>query len=210
MPCEENPAGENDDKDGSLGPSPHTGSGDQVSGGAHFQQLGYRATSPIEFWSVDEDAGSKMCFVGTHDTAKGVFYAKPAGGAGSEGEGVEEGAAAERSMKGAITTLFDVAEACNAKKITLGLSAEYAGCAEFLCSLLYLGFQVVPSRKSPLTDCALLLDLDIGWPSNGHAGPSSSDFTRTSDCSTSAEDTATDAKTTYGAQLSAPDSDSDQ
>merc|ERR1719262_65847 len=71
----------------------------------------------------------------------------------------------DRPTKSAITSLLDIADACRAKKLTIGLGVEHAGSAEFLCSLLYLGFQVVPSRKSALRNCALLLDLDIGYPS---------------------------------------------
>ena len=94
-------------------------------------------------------------------------------------------------MKGAIATLLDVAEALNSRKITLGLSPEHAGCAELVCSLLYLGFQVMPSHKSPLVNTALLLDFDIGWPSQGGSGGI---WTGTSDCSTSAEDVRQEQK----------------
>mmetsp|Transcript_66069 Transcript_66069/g.213075 ORF Transcript_66069/g.213075 Transcript_66069/m.213075 type:complete len:136 (+) Transcript_66069:379-786(+) len=100
-------------------------------------------------------------------------------------------AVADHSMKGAITTLLDVAEACNARRITLGISHEHAACAELVCSLLYLGFQVAPARKSPLIGAALQLDFEIGWPSpNG--GPSSSDQTCTgaSEVSTAVDDTS--------------------
>jgi len=119
-----------------------------------------------------------MC---VHDVTKNVFYAKLQF---SNGDVDEDGEA----IKGAITTLLDVAEACNSRKITLGLEAEHAGLAELVCSLLYLGFQVVPSRKSPLANIALLLDLDLGLPAVG--GHVSSDYSRTgtSECSTSAED----------------------
>merc|ERR1719262_414253 len=95
----------------------------------------------------------------------------------------------ERPTKSAITSLLDIADACRARKLTIGLGVEHAGSADFLCSLLYLGFQVVPSRKSPLTDCALLLDLDIGWPSSGDYFSSTDGHatgTATSDCATSA------------------------
>jgi hypothetical protein len=92
----------------------------------------------------------------------------------------------ELVMKGAIMALLDVAEACNSKTITLGLSPEHARCAEFVRSLLFLGFQVVPSRKSPLVNTALLLEYDINVDS-----PAASDgedwCAGASDCSTSAE-----------------------
>jgi hypothetical protein len=93
----------------------------------------------------------------------------------------------ERPTKSAITSLLDIADACRAKRLTIGLGVEHAGSADFLCSLLYLGFQVAPPRKSPLANCALLLDLEIGWPADifsstdGHGT-----CTNTSDCSTSA------------------------
>lgn len=87
-----------------------------------------------------------------------------------------------------MTALLDVAEACHARKITLGLSAEHAATADSVCTLLYLGFQVAPPRKSPLVDCALTLDLDLAGPALGD--PSDHTATGTSDCSTSAcEDT---------------------
>lgn len=150
---------------------------------------------PVQIWSSDEATGVKVGFMCSRDITKGIFYAKLELGAISELEPealAPEGALSDRSTKGAITTLLDVAEACGSRKITMGLGAEHAACAEFICSLLYLGFQVVPSRKSPLGHSALLLDLDIGYPAPG--GMSSSEvltdhtFTGTSDCSTSAQE----------------------
>jgi hypothetical protein len=140
----------------------------------------------LELWSTDEETGSTVGFFGAHDITKGVLYMKMcADGGDVHGE--------EKPTKSAITSLLDIADSCRAKKLTIGLGVEHAGSVDFMCSLLYLGFQVVPSRKSPLPDCALLLDLDIGWPADSNAHPwSSTDHTctGTSDCSTSAEDDA--------------------
>jgi len=150
-------------------------------GGVQFLHLPGRSAVSLELWSSDEEIGSKVGFIGAHDIRKGVLYMKMlADGTDIHGE--------EKPTKSAITSLLDIADACHAKKLTIGLGVEHAGSVDFVCSLLYLGFQVVPSRKSPLTDCALLLDLDIGWPSNN--GWTSTDHTCTSDCSTSAEDDA--------------------
>jgi hypothetical protein len=133
----------------------------------------------MKLWSSDKDTQSGAGFLCVHDVTRSVFYAKL-----ESAEGQDDGEA----TKGAITTLLDVAEACNSRKITLGLGPEHAGCAELVCSLLYLGFQVVPPRKSPLANTALLMDFDLGLPVSG--GPFSSDHTctGTSECSTSAED----------------------
>jgi hypothetical protein len=125
--------------------------------------------------------------------SKGIFYAKlepESGGEGGGGDSVAvlQGAAAERSTKGAITTLFDVAEACSARKIALGLGPETAACAELVCSLLYLGFQVAPSTKSKLQNVVLLLDFDMAISSHPGGHSTSDQHTGTSDCSTSAED----------------------
>jgi hypothetical protein len=127
----------------------------------------------------------KAGFVGAHDISRGILYMKMYAEDSVDSHGME------RPTKSAITSLLDIADACRAKKLTIGLGLEHTGSQEFLCSLLYLGFQVVPSRKSPLTDCALLLDLEIGWPAaDAHLSLSSTDgqgtCTGTSDCSTSA------------------------
>lgn len=120
-----------------------------------------------------------MGFICAFDVMKGVFYAKLKAKLGDP--------ETERSMKGAINTLFDVAEVCNSQKIMLGLCQEDAGCEEFVCSFLQLGFQVVPPCEAPFIDAALLLDFDLGWPS--HSGLQS-DYacTADSDCSTSADE----------------------
>lgn len=98
-----------------------------------------------------------------------------------------EGADAERPTKSGITSLLDIADACRAKRLTIGLGVEHAGSADFLCSLLYLGFQVAAPRKSPLASCALQLDLEIGWPSDIFSSTDAHGTgTGTSDCSTSA------------------------
>lgn len=184
------PLGEADDEDGSLRPPPR---GRPRGGGVQTQtrpQFNGRAVR-IELSSCDEDTGCSVGFDCAHDTFRRVLYAKLVFGGHADGEedAAPQGANTERSTKGAINTLLDAAEACNARKITMGLSAEQAGCAEFLCSLLYLGFQVVPIRKCPFPNVALMLDFDVGWQFHG-GGHNSSDqtFTGTSDCSTSAED----------------------
>lgn len=129
-----------------------------------------------------------MGFRCVHDVRRRIFYAKFRASRG-DADGDAPGGT-ERATKGAITTLLDVAEARRSRKITIGLGPEDAGSAELVCSLLYLGFQVVPSRKSPLVDTALLLDFDIGWPSLPGGPFFSSDYTctATSECSTSAEE----------------------
>ncbi|CAK0838167.1 unnamed protein product [Prorocentrum cordatum] len=172
--------------DGSIGPPP---GGSPSGGGSHTQRSpppSRRELAPYELWSRDEEAGAAVGFRCVHDVRRRVFYAK------FEARNTEpdaRGSDLERATKGAITTLLDVAEACRSRKITIGLGPEDAGSAELVCSLLYLGFQVVPSRKSPLVGTALLLDFDIGWPSFP-GGTLSSDYTctATSECSTSAEE----------------------
>lgn len=191
-PCGETPDEGCDDEDGSLGPPPRA----QARGGGNRTRRPPRTRPsravPIELWSSDKRSiGDAVGFMCVHDVPKGVLHAKMAsklGGARGDGSAVLKGAAAERATKGAITTLFDVAEACNARKLTLGLAPEHAASAELVCSLLYLGFQVSPPRKSPLEDIALFLDFDMATPS--YPGGHSTDHTctATSDCSTSAED----------------------
>mmetsp|Transcript_39806 Transcript_39806/g.80432 ORF Transcript_39806/g.80432 Transcript_39806/m.80432 type:complete len:216 (-) Transcript_39806:379-1026(-) len=181
---------EGGDEDGSRGPPPCAV---LARGGGHnLLHLGDRAP-PILLWTSDRDAGCGVGFVCAYAVMKGVFYAQMAveGGAGycDEAQATQK-AVAEQSMKGAITTLLDVAEALMAQKIVLGLSQAHAACAELVCSLLYLGFEVAPSRtrKTPLVGAALQLDLDIGLPSRAMPPSSEHTCTGTSDCSTSAED----------------------
>jgi len=155
-------------------------------GGNPSLQLGGRTALRLQIWSVDEESGIKVGFTGAHDISRSILYMKMCADATADTEGME------RPTKSAITSLLDIADACRAKKLTIGLGVEHTGSAEFLCSLLYLGFQVVPSRKSPLADCALLLDLDIGWPSADvfSSTDNNGTCTGTSECSTSAEDDA--------------------
>lgn len=194
VPCDED-AGPADDEDGSRCPPPRA----SVRGGGPTHVQGgesYRAV-PVELWSCDKVTSSNVGFHCQNNFIKGSFYAKLALDEGGASR-MLEGKGAERSTKGAITTLLDVAEALNSRKITLGLDAEQAGCTEFVCSLLYLGFQVVPLRKTPplLSEtAALLLDMELAWPA-ATAGLGSSDgryttdhtFTGTSDCSTEDQD----------------------
>lgn len=135
---------------------------------------------PIKIWSCCGDSDSKAGFKCTHDSLKRVLYAKFAT-TGDEPD--------EKLTKVAVNTLLDLAEVSNSKKITIGLSPEHAGLATVVCSLLYLGFQVVPTRSSPLTNTAIMLDFHTGLVAN-NAGLYSSDrtCTGTSCCSTSADD----------------------
>lgn len=157
---------------------------DQLSADGRLALVGLGSTASMRLWSQDRETGSRMGFECMIDRCKGIFYAKPAASAAAEGDdGVPCAFEADRAIKSAIVALLDVAESCNMRRIMLGLGAEHAGHAEFICALLYLGFKVVTARKSPFLNLALMLDLDItcSWSS-------SSDYTDTSDCSTSADD----------------------
>lgn len=148
-----------------------------VGGGGNVLQSISDRSLKVEITSYDEEARSRAGFSCMHDVMRRVFYGRPM---------VQTSPChyldAERSTKGAITALLDVAEAHGARKITLGLGTEHAGRAEFVCALLYLGFQVAPARRSPWIDNALLLDLDMGWDANN---PYTGTGTGTSGCSTS-------------------------
>mmetsp|Transcript_19081 Transcript_19081/g.34563 ORF Transcript_19081/g.34563 Transcript_19081/m.34563 type:complete len:168 (+) Transcript_19081:302-805(+) len=149
---------------------------------------------PVVLKCKDEETRISVTFKGLHHIASGVLYAQPAlhDGDCASSNFMQLAAAAERPTKGAITALLDVAEACGTRKITLGLCEKLAATPDFVCSLLYLGFRVVPPRKSPLGQCGLLLDLTIQQvPGANRFGTSSSDnntCSATSDCSTSAEE----------------------
>lgn len=147
----------------------------------------------MELWSTERDTGNKVGFTCAHDGMSNIFYAMPAssGDASVHSSALcQQGTAAQRATKSAITALLDVAEACQARRITIGLSPEHAACSDFVCALLYLGFQVAPSRKSPMVDCALTVSLDIAWPPQGEPWDHTNTNTGTSECSTSAEDNA--------------------
>lgn len=152
-------------------------------------QLRDRAV-PIELISYDKDSGAKVSFVSAYNSFSRIFYAKLQ--ASNVFQGVEDPEASinERSLKGAITSLLDVAEACGARKIHLGIGSEYASGAELICSFLYLGFQVIPARKFPLNGIALLLEFQISYHHRGSGGNSDQTCTGTSQASTSAEDDA--------------------
>jgi len=169
---------ETDDEEGNIGTPPSVVSTD---GGGHIASR----TVPMKLWSLDQDTGNGVGFLCSNDMRKSVLYAKLAL------RGMTTG---ERFLKRAITSLFDVAEACTSRRITIGLSSDHAGNPDFVCSLLYLGFQVAPPRRSPLANIALLLDFDIGWPTGGLS--SDQNLTATSDCSTSAVETATEQEIT--------------
>lgn len=154
----------------------------ETGGEDRIRQIGGRAALCLEVWSVDEETGIKVGFSGAHDITRNILYMK------MKGEACADAVGMERPTKSCITSILDIADACRAKKLTIGLGVEQASSAEFLCSLLYLGFQVVPSRKSPLVNCALLLDLEIGWPAADIFSSTDGQCTGTSDCSTSADD----------------------
>lgn len=136
---------------------------------------------PLTLWSEDLETKEKAGFHCRFDAARRVFYAAPTWSCvGSDW------ADEEHSTKGAITALLDVGEACGARRITLGLSPDQAANADYMCALLYLGFQVSPARKSPFNGGVLLLDLDICMSFGG--GLSTGTGTGTSDCSTSADE----------------------
>lgn len=162
------------DEDGILYPPPQA-----FACGGGIQQF--------QVWSSDNEGGGAG-FRCTHEVMKGIFYAQITLDPNGNADTVSPKALTQNSMKGAITTLLDIAEACHARKITLGLSREHSQCAEFICSLLYLGFQVAPSRKSPFFSAALLLDFDIGCQLPFVPPFSDNTFTGTSECSTSADD----------------------
>jgi len=182
--------GEADDEDRNLTPPP-------------LERVGRLLETPnralqSELWSRDEDTGAEVGFMCVHDLAKGVFYAKLMQGVGSS-KALDEDT--QRVTKGAISTLLDVSEASHSRKISLGLDPVLAGNHELICSLLYLGFQVVPPRKYPLEGVALILDLELSLqgPEWSH---SDNTYTGTSDCSTN--DATGDARTDY---VSEPDTD---
>lgn len=145
-----------------------------------------------ELWSRDEDTGAEVGFICVHDLAKGIFYAKLTQ---RHSRALDEDT--QRVTKGAISTLLDVSEASRSRKISLGLDPTLAGKHELICSLLYLGFQVVPPRKYPLDGVALILDLELGLQgpevsqSDNQGTATDNTYTGTSDCSTNdCEDSA--------------------
>lgn len=176
MPCTEQVEEGADDEDGCLRPPLLA-----FAGGGGLQTPLRPGSSWVQVWSIDEDTQGAAGFLCVHDMARNVFYAKLQRAEGTEDE--KDGEA----TKGAITTLLDIAEALDSRKISLGLGAAQAADAELICSLLYLGFQVAPSRKFPLAGTVLLLDFDMGWAGGAPYGPDHT-CTGTSECSTSAED----------------------
>jgi len=167
--------GDADDEDGNLGPLSRS----HVREGGILNNRERALQS--ELWSRDEDTGAEVGFVCVHDLLKGVFYAKL-----TQRSSATLDEDAQRVTKGAITTLLDVSEASRSRKISLGLDPVLTGNTELICSLLYLGFQVVPPRKFPLADVALILDLDLGLqgPEWSHTSGTENTYTGTSDCST--------------------------
>jgi len=143
--------------------------------------------SAIELWTTDQNSDCEVGFVGTVDWVKRVCYATPAARDGGR-QATTPAVRMERSLKGAITALLDVAEACRSRRVTLGLGAGSAANPEIMCSLLFLGFQVVPRPKAPLENCVVYLDLDVQAPGPDVQSLSDATVTATSDCTTSADD----------------------
>jgi hypothetical protein len=190
-PCGEMSEEGADDGDGSICPPPRASSV-RGGGGDNTALLRLRSNMVhVDLKSTDEDTKACAAFQCVLDTSKAVLHSKLEFNVGGVDEEDSEEDNDEEIIKLAITNLLDVAEACRARKITLGLSPTHTGFSNLVCSLLYLGFRVVPLRKTPLTDVALLLDFDMGLPSPGSGVISHSDHTctATSECSTSAEDT---------------------
>eukprot|EP00927_Polykrikos_kofoidii_P063823 TRINITY_DN58733_c0_g1_i1.p1 TRINITY_DN58733_c0_g1~~TRINITY_DN58733_c0_g1_i1.p1 ORF type:complete len:220 (+),score=28.63 TRINITY_DN58733_c0_g1_i1:156-815(+) len=172
IPCDdEQQLGDSDEEDGSLWP-PLPGR----AGGGGVRSSSLRGAFLAKVWSVEQDSGNAVGFYCAQDIAKRVIYAHLA----EKGQCNEE-----RYLKRAITCLFDVAEAGAFRRITVGLDPEHAANPEFVCSMLHLGFQVVPPRKMPMANLALVLEFHTGIQ---HASTSSDTYTGTSDCSTSLED----------------------
>eukprot|EP00927_Polykrikos_kofoidii_P058180 TRINITY_DN52557_c0_g1_i1.p1 TRINITY_DN52557_c0_g1~~TRINITY_DN52557_c0_g1_i1.p1 ORF type:complete len:241 (-),score=26.47 TRINITY_DN52557_c0_g1_i1:304-936(-) len=126
-------------------------------------------------WSMDLETGAYTGFRCTHNLPKRVIYA----------ELWMRGEYEERFLKRAVTSLFDAAEACASRRITICLLPEHAASPEIVCSLLYLGFQVSPAQKVPMPNAALALDFIIGLQTGSY---SSDTYTGASDCSTCATD----------------------
>lgn len=160
---------EADDEDGSIGAPP---SASWSAGGGAI--LTSQSEAPKEVWSSENHMGSGIGFLCKCDIMKGVLFAKLA----LKESDMEN---KERALKVAVTKLFDIAEARRFRRITIGLAPEHMGNPEFVCSLLYLGFQVIPARKTPFMNIGLMLDFNTGYTLDDA-------FTGTSECSTSAED----------------------
>lgn len=109
---------------------------------------------------LDEEYKCAFGFMCKYDAVKRTFYASPTNSL--HNYLVDE----ERSTKGALTALLDFAEACNMRRVTVGLGPEHAACQDFVCAMLYLGFQVSNPRKAPFQDAVLLMDLNLGWSDN--------------------------------------------
>lgn len=145
-PSEESPD-DAADEDGSRGGPPGSG--------LAAPKLGPFATF-LELESSDKDSCGRVGFSCAYDAD--VFYACPKADMGSS-------VAGGRVVKGAVSALIDVAEACEAQKISLGLGAEHANDTGFIRTLLYLGFSVAPcQRKCVFADRALVLEFFISWP----------------------------------------------
>lgn len=164
-----------DDEDGSRGePSgvrlaaPRLGAGAQI----------------LSLESSDKDSCGRVGFSCVYDSAENAFYACPKADLGSP-------VAGGRVVKGAVSALIDIAEACQAHKIALGLGAQHANDTGFIRTLLYLGFSVAPcQRKCVFADSTLVLEFFIVWPPQDE-----SDADGFSDASTQYDEADDDALT---------------
>eukprot|EP00928_Gymnodinium_smaydae_P038672 TRINITY_DN26624_c0_g1_i1.p1 TRINITY_DN26624_c0_g1~~TRINITY_DN26624_c0_g1_i1.p1 ORF type:complete len:222 (-),score=27.25 TRINITY_DN26624_c0_g1_i1:66-731(-) len=176
VPCGECLSEEPDDEDASPYPPPFAATA-VGGGGRSATWLAAPSSIPMKLWCAED--GSGVGFDCRFEVAKRVLYAKL----------TRQAVVGERCLKGALKSLLDVAEASAARKITIGLGPDIAAQPDYICSFLYVGFQVTHPRKSPLTDVALMLDFFTGLPAGGLASSSDQGFTGTSECSTSAEGT---------------------
>lgn len=185
--------------DGSLCPPPLAALA--RGGGQSLLRPGDPSTH-IKIWSSEGGDACAVGFTCVFMPIKRVYHAKMVMGDEDHAVPVDG-----QCMKGAIATLLDVAEAFCARKIALCLTDEQAGNGQLICSLLYLGFEVAASRRSPLGSSALRLDLIVAWPPNrGSASSFESSQQRGYSCSGNSDATTSAEE---AAQLYGEGSDSD-
>lgn len=154
------PPDDADDEDGCRG----TGS-EKPGLGLDVPRLGPCAIL-LELQSSDEDSCGQIGFSCAFDGADGIFYACPKTSPSSITD-----AAGGRVIKCAVSALMDVAEACDAKKLALGLGGEHANCTGFIRALLYLGFSVAPcQQKCVFADSTLVLEFITSAPQDEDPG----------------------------------------
>lgn len=174
-----------DDEDGSIGPPPcasaHGGGVQSIP-----MQFGNRA-APIEIWS--QVSGAWAGFAWVYDEGQQILYAKLL-----KSQEEDYDASSKHVLRASISTLLDVAEACYAQKVTLGLGTEHSGADSLVFSLLDFGFQVAPPRKTPFKHLAYLLDFEQtevvpeGLPEKASENSGVRISGGKSDCSTYAEE----------------------